>query len=513
MAPSKRAGNHPLTTRVSRTAWVVIAIVMATLVVRLTLVLTHSGFLGVDGGAYLLDAKNLIGQGPVGIDFTRPPLAPGWMLVPFLHILGDDVGFKVWEAIASVLPLIPAFYLLCTLFLTRWTAVVATAFVSVDLWHSEMLVTGSLPLVGIGLIFLCLWGLTKLSQNEHTRVHVAVVVLAIGLIPFINQTSAGLAAVAVPVYIGSLCVFGRTWAPLRRTLWPLIAGAALGALALPWYGDVLPGSARMSFPGPKLFISPWNSGGWVLIWFAVPFGLWMLARSKHAHTKAIASVLLVHSTLTLFTSYDETIINIFFRSQHVATPLIIMAVAWTAYRLRPHLTAPVIYAGAAALFIAMAAGSVWIFNHQAYYSDMVTPDMNKARAHLPDTMDSVLLTNGFMTGLWLAALEQTPTAWTFSAEPPRLFTEQYANTQCILGWRPGCDPLQAARANNITYVLIDTRFPHINHREPNLWGAPEDTWGSTHAALWLRLLASEGTVRLWKVHHGDVGTTVPRETR
>src|SRR3990167_11282114 len=144
----------------TRPYWTLAALTLGLLLARLFILLTHDGFPGVDGGAYLLHAKRLMGLTLPQIDFTRAPLGPGWLLVPFLKLLGNDVGFKVWQTSFSVFPLLPAFYLLAMRFLSPRASLIATAFVAVDLWQWEMLVTGALPLIGIGLIFLALWGLS-----------------------------------------------------------------------------------------------------------------------------------------------------------------------------------------------------------------------------------------------------------------------------------------------------------------------------------------------------------------
>ena len=478
------------------TSYALASVVGAALFVRLVAVLTHTRYLGVDGGAYLLHAKRLLGLNIEQIDFTRAPLGPGIVLVPFITLLGDDTGFKVWTAIFAVLPLLPAFYLLAARFVSPTVALIATAFLAVDLWQWEMLVTGVLPLVGIGLILLALWGL---SGTGTTRERLAIII-AVGLIPYVNQTSTGLAAVSIPSFLVSHSLFSRSLEPFKRNLYPLATGVVIAAFALPWYKDVLPGSPRLSFPGPKVFLQPWSSAGWVQVWFAVPIGLIIVKAAPHT-LKALGAVMITHSALTLFGSYDESIINIFFRSQHVVSPLLILCIAWVATAIEPRLSKLAVRPLAAGVFLLMCLGSVWLFNEQTGYSDMVTPEMNRARAYVPDRSDKTLVTNGFMTGLWLAALEGSPTAWTFSTQPPARFQDQYENTQCLLGWRE-CDPQAAAKALNTEYILIDTRFPHINHREPNLYGAPEDTWEPTKAAPWLDLVYSEGTVRLWRVTDG-----------
>jgi len=477
--------------------WKLAAIVV---IIRLGLLVTHPGYVGVDGGAYLLQARQYLGLSlPQQLDFVRAPLGPGWLLVPFVVLMGNDIGYSVWEAIFSTVPILPAFYLLATRFVSPRAALVATVFLAVDMWQWEMVITGALPLIGIGLIFLCLWGLVGVTSGRPTLREKLAVVLSIGLIPYINQTSTGLAAVAIPVFLLSLCVLNKSPKALRSAFPYLASGALIAVGALPWYRDVLPGSAKLSFPGPMVYMQPFNSPGWIQVWFAVPFGLWVAWRSSNTKLKALAITMVVHSLLTLFSSYDESIINIFFRSMHLVSPLLVLMVAWTAVRLVPYLTKYGVAFMASLLFILLVIGSGYVFQKQAFYSDMITPEMDRARGFIPDGDTKTIVTNGFMTGLWLAALEGTPTVWTFSANPPPAFQAQYKETQCLLGWREDCNPWAAADRLNAEYVLIDMRFPHITSREPNLWGAPEDTWAPTLAAPWLDLVYTDGTVRLWRV--------------
>ena len=86
--------------------WLILA---GALALRLALALSYDGYWGVDGGAYLLSVNNVLGNEPTGAGFPRPPLAPGWLLVPFVELFGDDAGYKVWSALASLCPVIPIF--------------------------------------------------------------------------------------------------------------------------------------------------------------------------------------------------------------------------------------------------------------------------------------------------------------------------------------------------------------------------------------------------------------------
>jgi hypothetical protein len=74
---------------------------------RLVLVaLFVDGYQGVDGGAHRLSMLSVLGLEATGTDFTRPPLAPGWLLVPTTLLFGDVAGYNLFSVIFSMtLPL------------------------------------------------------------------------------------------------------------------------------------------------------------------------------------------------------------------------------------------------------------------------------------------------------------------------------------------------------------------------------------------------------------------------
>jgi len=469
---------------------------------RLVLALLHEGPIGVDGGAYLLHALRLMGEPvPDGLDFQRAILGPGYLLTPFLSLFGLEGGYKVWGTIFSTIPIIPAAALLAYRILPARLALIATGFVALNPWNWEMVITGALPLIGIALILVVLWGLIPITAGTGKHWDKLAVAGGVALIPYINQTGTGLAAVAIPVFIGSMCLFIRSWLPLRYAFPWLTIGVVLAvpAIAL-FYGDVVFGSSRLSFPGPKIFVPIGVTASWLVFFYALPIVFTALNLTSPPALKSLALVVFAHSTLSLFNSYDEAIINIMFRSQHLATPLLMILGTWYVSREASKVKSRTVVAlGVLAFAGALAGGSIYAYQRQAYYSDMLTPNMLEAMAIIPDRQESTIITTNFMSGLWIAAYEKTPTAWLFAANPPEHWQAQYNETQCVMGWRTGCDPLASAKAINAKWVLIDMRFPHITDREPPLWGAPADTWAPTQAAPWLDLLYAKGTVRLWRI--------------
>ena len=117
----------------------------------------------------MLSVRQVLGQDVTALqDFTRPPLAPGWLLVPFVEIWGMDIGYKIWSAFASTAPILAAYYLTQRI-LSKRTALVTSALMAVSFVHAEMLVTGALPLLGFSLIAVALGLISKLSEHWSGR--------------------------------------------------------------------------------------------------------------------------------------------------------------------------------------------------------------------------------------------------------------------------------------------------------------------------------------------------------
>ncbi len=487
-----------------RTVYYVGALSLILIAVRLVMSLTHAGGLGVDGGAYLLHARGLLGM-EVASDlyFDRPILAPGWLFIPFMQLLGWDTGYKVWESIFSTIPMIPAAALLSYRLLPRRLAPIAVVFVALNPWHWEMVVTGAVPLIGIGFILLCLWGLIAVSEGTARWYDKLAVVGTIAIIPYMNQTSTGLAGVALPMFLVGMALFSRSWLPVKRAVPFMAAGALLAVPAIGlYYQDVFFGSSMMAFPGPKVFIPTGYTAAWLTFGYG-SFVVWhIVRRATNPALLAVSLVLLTHSCLPLFWSYDESIINIFFRSQHIASPLLMILGTWyVAGELQTVRNRRNVAIGVGVAVAAMVVASIWTFYKQTTYSDMMTPNMLEAMELVPtNNREAIIATNG-STAFWVSALKDgTPTYWTFSAEPHPAGQVWYPTVECVLGWSADCNPVAAAASRRIRWVLVDTRFPVDEKLEPPLWGAPPgDPWAPLYTAPWLQPRYSKGTVRLWEV--------------
>jgi hypothetical protein len=467
--------------------------------IRLFLSVTHAGYLGVDGGAYLLSVNQVLGDEPTQQGWLRPLLAPGWTLVPFVGIWGPDVGYKIWSAVGATLPLF-GLWLIVQSFLPRAGVVFVLTFFAFDLFHAEMLVTGALPLVAFTLLMVSLWAVRSFCERRQWWIG-AILALSVGLIPHVNQTAAGITFLILPLFTVSYLRYAKK--PMKPLVPYALAGALLGCSALPWFLGVTPGSGLLRYPGPIIYLVDWASSAWWQVVLGFGVGIWGI-KTRQPFVQALGTTCLAVSCLIPFLSYDESIINVFYRSRYLLPFLwwpLLGALLWTtkpwdhigkAYPMFGFWI--VAYLGAGALSL-LVAGYFWTFHNQARYSDMVTP----ATAEAIQQLDGPTITNTFGMAYWVAALTKTYSPHTWTAEPPRHFTEEYQHVRCVLNWVPQCDYVASAAALNVRYVLVDKRFPYYNDRAPDIFLAPPNPWAVTSQADWLALVFERDTTMLWEI--------------
>lgn len=471
-------------------------------ILRLVLVLLHDGYLGVDGGAYLLSRNAVLGiedSGVVGPGLPRPPLAPGWLLVPFTHLWGDDIGYKLFSALGSLAPL-GAVWLLGRRFLSDRLALFAVGFLSVDLLHAEMLVTGVMPLIGFSLILTCVWAVTVLA-TKPTRVAFTVLMVTLPLISFTNQTSAGMTAVVLPAYTLTLYFLSPGPWLWRRVLPAGVVGGLLALTALPWYLPHLPGSGLVHYPGAWLYPAPWYDSSWIQAAIAVPVGAFCALRGHTPTFRALGVLTIILGLLLPWFSTDETLINIFYRSRYLVMVPLTICLVWAAafaahgfrYKVGP---VPVGIGAVGLLFLVVTLGYVSQVGRQSEYSLMISPATARA---LAETDAEGYVANSYTFALWVAALERVPTSWTWTWRPPRSFEAEDAAVRCILGWSSGCDVAASAKALGVSHVLVDTRFPYYNERAPSNYLAPPRQWEVTAASPWLTNIFEQGSTKVWRI--------------
>ena len=498
--------------RVRHYQWLLLFVGTA-LTLRLLLSLNHPNFLGIDGGAYILSALDVQGKDATSVGFPRPPLAPGWLLVPFLE-LGYDLGYKIWTVLFSLLPIIPV-YLLTRDLVNRSAAIFAVAFFTVDMMQMEMMVTGSLPLIGFTCIGMALWSLFRLSRGP-TRLHLVILASSVALLPYINQTAAAIGAIVLVAATISLFLFARREEPgaligpqqgniLRYVLPAAATGMLIGLGALPWYLTNAPGNSELRFPGPILTMVHWTDPALLLQFPIVAALIYFLRKeSTDCRMKTVALLLGLLGTMMLFLSWDEAIINILFRSRYLLGILVYPAIAHLLCRTFPLLPSlrqewatvvPMV-----AVWAVLLWGQVFIFNAQTNFKDMVLPEtvdaLSVAQAGHPD---KAIITNAYSLSHWVAAMNQVEAPNTWSLEPSPFYSEEDRHVRCLLGWIEGCDPRASANALGARYLLIDDRMPEDIMAAP-VYGAPTpDPWANLTQVPWLTPRYQHGSVTLWEI--------------
>lgn len=483
---------------------------LALIVFRLGLSLLSPDHLGVDGGAYLVGRNDVLEDGATNSAFGRLPFGPGWLLVPFTWAFGDLVGYKVWSAVFSVVPLAPAVYLLAARSIPRSWAVGAALLATGGWLTAEMHVTGSLPLIGFGLTVFAMWAVAGIAEeSQHTRYAIAanrlyglryeiVLVLSLPMLALTNHTTAGIAAIILPIW--TLALYARHRFRVWEMTWPVMMGVALAMFAWPWYPQVGAGSEIYRYPGPLLFLRPtvMDMGYYVAAGaFLTAFLAWRRGWRSYAVVIAFLGL------WAPFYSFDETIVNLTYRGRFLAA--LLMSVVWVA-ELRDLLArrAPGLQAAALTLLaVGTLAGSTFVYNVQREYSTFVTPEVeNVLAAVTADAETGSILTSNFGEGTWYQGLTRLPVHYTFAHEPPRAFTQSEADVRCVFNWVDGCNVAAAVERLDASYVVVNRHWPADWGQ---IYGAPGDgqdraaLWNPLDAAPWLTPLAEAGEVKAWRI--------------
>lgn len=497
--------------RLTLRPWHVLAGIMGlALALRLVLVLSHSNYLGVDGGAYLLSVQQVLGQHPIGQDFTRLPFGPGWLLAPFTTAWGYDVGYKIWAAVFSTAT-IPAMYLLLHKFFPARVALPVAAMAGLNILHAELLVTGALPLIGFALITVSIWAIITLAERPHRGAAIALA-LAIVLTVAVNMTSAGLAMIVLPVFTLSLLTFyfastyeGKKQVVLR-ILGPAAIGSAMALTLLPWYMDVLPGVGNLNYPGPKLFLAPWGNWGWGLLAGSVAIGAMAIRKSDRPGIRALGGVLIVLGLLSVLWSHDEAILNVTFRGRYLAALVAYPVVMDLLMRFFKWLEPPAMKrAGAVIAAIAFTVATYGYGNafvRQAHYSDQITTDSDSVlRAVHELDPESPIVVNTVSMAWWVQALYRVPAPAVWNNDPPAKWADEHLAVICVLNW-VSCDVDSSIASLGARWVVIDQSFPERN--ATTYQHAPDRPWASVKAAPWLEPVFTSGDVVAYRVLRPEV---------
>jgi hypothetical protein len=505
--------SAPLALALLRTrAGTVGLLLLALVLVRLALSLTYPAMMGVDGGAYLDQVLHRT-HGFGAAAFVRLPLGPGYTLTPFIHLFGINTGYKVWGAIAAAFPLVPACFLLFQRYLSRNQALWVTAIACGGWTITEMEVTGSLPLVGFGWLLFTMWGLHGLiTQGNRSAMTIGwrtwyewryqtAIVSGIPLIAFTDHAVAGVSAIVLPLWTVTLWMYYRS--VLHELATTVLVGLGCACFALPWYPQVGFNSAIYHYPGPWLFLrhTPYDVGWYVSgLAFAGAFLAWREGKDW----KAVAVVLGVLAVISPWYSFDESVVNVTYRSRYFLALLIPLGFAPLFVRWWPRFPRITRSAYAAAAIGMLLAGTAISHYEQQRSSTFVNPDVEAALSMVnASPLQGSILTSNFGEGTWYQALTGRPIFYTFNQQPPRAYTETDAAIKCIWGWVQGCDVAAAIALTDARFVVVNAFWPE-GWGANTIWGAPgdgkSDVFGGFDMVTWLTPVFQQGKVRVWQVN-------------
>ncbi len=523
--------------------------------------------MGVDGGAYILSALTTMGysneQG-----FPRPPLAPGYLLSPFIYYFGFDIGYKVWSAIFSIPPIFATYYL-SRIWLHKKHSLFVALFVGVDMSLMEMMVTGSLPLLSLSLLIVVITVTIK-SYNLTISNWTAgsIITVCIPLICITNQTSFAILLYTLPVLMIALssinfekteiaplmpkdllirtpdgkwkrpniiqkCLayafdwfirrnkyfVGAVGTPLQ--LLPQILFFILGLLISMFFINyyINPEIKELIYPGKTLYLAPlWDSA----YWFNLPIGLTVAIlgykKTKSRSLKALCILLLIITIITPILSYNESIINITYRSRYLQWMLIYPILAYLIfYKLWPFINnlkytntftlffypfiRKVKYFALVIIFMIAAYESVETFKGQTRYSDQISPSTIKA---LSISNEKIIASN-FSQAHWLSAIFKIKAYQSQKPEPKKRIPHRWSITpslkhqkentaiNCLYGIIEGCNLQAAKNYLGADYILINN---NDSLSDPQL----KEKFNNLNNNIWLSKVFTENNTTLYKIN-------------
>ncbi len=472
---------------------------------RFALLSSTSLYVCGDCGAYLVGLRQLTGEGASDADFTRLPFGPGWLLWPFVEVLGVKAGLNLFNAVSSVALLVPAVYL----FIRPWAAPNAAAAVAIAAALSPHVilqsVAGSLVLIGLPFLLVAMWAVYRIATSLRRygdesdgelpgRVfpweHVALA-LSLPAMAFTNHSTVLIALLSLPVWtVWAVWTSPAGWRSASRALaLPVAAGLLLSTPALPQYLAML-AYPRFSYEDGGFGLAPDGYIRWASLLGAASLAVIALYGRHSPVLRGLSVLIALHSLATLFSFPNEIAMNVVWRSAVWVAILsacgvgLVLVEHWT--ELRHRLAAP-------ALAVVMCGMA--LLTHYDVEQNLVAALQEEYRQALDSLPPEhgVVLTQQWSYGTWTQGLIGAPVRWHRDEHQPPL------DTDCLFGWAPCDDPGAAAAAAGVTHVVVETSWPVPPYA---MHGAPKtNPWAAllsgelTH----LRPAGRFGTVHVWEV--------------
>ena len=279
-------------------------------------------YLGVDGSTYLQQVHVYLGNVDHTFDFMRPPLAPGFQLMPFVLLFGDKWGLIIWGAIVGALPGIGIWMLAKQANMSSLRTYLVTGFVLFEPFSQHLWWAGGAPMTGTFLNFVALWGIREATLKGRI-----ITIASVAVIPVTN----------FPLFPAAGLVLGAYWLlkPDHYTFKTLILSGMAGLIMfVPFATNVTPLSEdyrsqwRFVLDGENSLeiFNTMTTWWWIFAGIISGF-IW----HKYEIWPAILYVVFTTFTVIIFTS--EPIYNIPLRGAGMMALLAFLAVArWGSWR-------------------------------------------------------------------------------------------------------------------------------------------------------------------------------------
>ena len=136
---------------------------------------------------------------------------------------------------------------------------------------------------------------------------------------------------------------------------------------------------------------------WLQLALGWGLGLLMIRGGQEPWLRALGVLCCLLGTLTVFLSFDETIINVFYRSRYLLAIPCYVGVTWALFRyIFPYFKPAVAVPLTIAAFAVMGAGYISQVYRQADLSAMITPETAAALEELREEEDQgAIISNSF----------------------------------------------------------------------------------------------------------------------
>ena len=502
--------------------WLV-ALLLFSAVVRLAIVFVWlgDGMWSIDGGTYLINRDLVLGIEHDVVMHPRPPLAPGYLLLPFTAALGDDAGLRLFSVAASLLT-IPSAYYMSRAFFSPTRSVVVAAIVSWSPWLWESMAAGCIVLLAVSLFMVAVRGLLDWGLGRQGRVSLVLMAAALGIMPWVNQSVTGVALLLLPVVFAVLLwqrlKAGKGFGGLGRLTLALTVACLVAVWSYPYYLSVAPGSDTVAFGGDSLsmldrlsvtshvHVWAYATASLLLLWVAYPL-------RRQAWAVPFMSILAMSVLLMPLDSLDEAVANVLWRARYPSQ--IAWAVLITGVGLRLRCGWKVALAWCAALALLTVGGLHALANAPLNNIQVISEELEEAVEWMDANAQSEdrLIVDEWSIARYVAPITGSPVttlmyhSFGYSLETvPSAFRSGNRTAYCVAGWHEyvsgigDCDGAEEAAATSVRYILANKAVYRYQH--PGRRARIDAAWEKTAALPYVELVWQRGDVYVWEV---DVG--------